>query len=72
MLLGLAGAALRTGHAHTKQKKGKVSQGPIAAAQENGDSSKAAAFIQAANFQELRAGYVFKSGPSGTGYYSDK
>ena len=37
----------------------------------NGDTAGAVVFIKSDNFQGPRAGYAFKAGPQGTGYYQD-
>ena len=69
-----AGVPTQNGGAHDGRKKGKNTAALAAAAQQNGDCSAAAAagFIPADTFQGPRAGYAFKAGSQGTGYYRDR
>ena len=52
-------------------KAGKGTPAAKAAAQEDSGSAPAAAFFKPDSFQGTQAGYVFKAGPQGTGYYLD-
>ena len=56
-----------------EQPRGKQMALPasLTAGQEDGNSSGQAPFIQAAKFRGLKEGYVFKTGPRGTGYYQE-
>ena len=67
---GLPAAGVRAQSPAGKAWKGSAAANP--ATQDNSGSAGAAAFIKADTFQETRAGYAFKAGPQGTGYYPDK